>query len=158
MTELVAQGVGKSIITILEEQGLPLKKNLDIDVPHFPHDITAVDDQELMILATKYMENYNFILAQVSLAELAEMEAEHAYDVATAKGMLTKTNGKSTEKSVMLKAAVLTDPAVEELNIAKMQTYAYRKMLQTMQDNLERYYNLTSRELTRRTSAMRQRF
>jgi hypothetical protein len=104
------------------------------------------------------MENYNFILAQVSLAELAEMEAEHAYDVATAKGMLTKTNGKSTEKSVMLKAAVLTDPGVEELNIAKMQTYAYRKMLQTMQDNLERYYNLTSRELTRRTSAMRQRF
>lgn len=158
MTELVAQGVGKSVLSILEAQGLPLKKNLDIDVPKFPVDITAVDDQELMVLATKYMENYNFIRTQVALAALAEMEAENIYTTAEAKAMLSKSNGKSTEKATMLKSAVITDPEIESLNMAKMHTYAYRKMLETMQDNLERYYNLTSRELTRRTSANRNRF
>lgn len=158
MTELVAQGVGKSVLSILEAQGLPLKKNLDIDVPKFPVDITAVDDQELMVLATKYMENYNFIRTQVALAALAEMEAENIYTIAEAKAMLSKSNGKSTEKATMLKSAVITDPEIESLNMAKMHTYAYRKMLETMQDNLERYYNLTSRELTRRTSANRNRF
>ena len=158
MTELVAQGVGKSVLSILEAQGLPLRKNLDIDVPKFPIDITAVDDQELMVLATKYMENYNFIRTQVALAALAEMEAENIYTTAEAKAMLSKSNGKSTEKATMLKSAVITDPEIESLNMAKMHTYAYRKMLETMQDNLERYYNLTSRELTRRTSANRNRF
>jgi hypothetical protein len=158
MTELVAQGVGKSVLSILESQGLPLRKNLDIDVPKFPVDITAVDDQELMILATKYMENYNFIRTQVALAALAEMEAENIYTTAEAKALLSKSNGKSTEKATMLKSAVITDPEIESLNLAKMHTYAYRKMLETMQDNLERYYNLTSRELTRRTSANRNRF
>jgi hypothetical protein len=158
MTELVAQGVGKSVLSILEAQGLPLRKNLDIDVPKFPVDITAVDDQELMVLATKYMENYNFIRTQVALAALAEMEAENIYTTAEAKAMLSKSNGKSTEKATMLKSAVITDPEIESLNMAKMHTYAYRKMLETMQDNLERYYNLTSRELTRRTSANRNRF
>jgi hypothetical protein len=158
MTELVAQGVGKSVLSILEAQGLPLRKNLDIDVPKFPVDITAVDDQELMILATKYMENYNFIRTQVALAALAEMEAENIYTTAEAKALLSKSNGKSTEKATMLKSAVITDPEIESLNLAKMHTYAYRKMLETMQDNLERYYNLTSRELTRRTSANRNRF
>jgi hypothetical protein len=158
MTELVAQGVGKSVLSILEAQGLPLRKNLDIDVPKFPVDITAVDDQELMVLATKYMENYNFIRTQVALAALAEMEAENIYTIAEAKAMLSKSNGKSTEKATMLKSAVITDPEIESLNMAKMHTYAYRKMLETMQDNLERYYNLTSRELTRRTSANRNRF
>lgn len=158
MTELVAQGVGKSVLSILEAQGLPLRKNLDIDVPKFPVDITAVDDQELMVLATKYMENYNFIRTQVALAALAEMEAENIYTTAEAKAMLSKSTGKSTEKATMLKSAVITDPEIESLNMAKMHTYAYRKMLETMQDNLERYYNLTSRELTRRTSANRNRF
>ena len=158
MTELVAQGVGKSVLSILEAQGLPLRKNLDIDVPKFPVDITAVDDQELMILATKYMENYNFIRTQVALASLSELEAENIYTTAEAKAMLSKSNGKSTEKATMLKSAVITDPEIENLNMAKMHTYAYRKMLETMQDNLERYYNLTSRELTRRTSANRNRF
>jgi len=158
MTELVAQGIGKSIVDILESQGLPLNKKLDIDVPTFPHDITAVDDQELMILATQYMENLNFILTQVALATLAETEAEHIYDVAKAKASLTKSSGKSTEKASILNAAVISDEAIEELAQAKLHTYAYRKMLETMQGNLERYYSLTSRELTRRTSAMRQRF
>ena len=158
MTTLVTEGLSESVIQILESQGLPIKRSLDIDVPAFPKDITLVDDQELMVLATKYMENFNFMRTQVACAALAELEAENRYSVADARALLGKTNGKTTEKATMLKAAVITDPDIEEMSRIKMQTYAYRKMLETMQDNLERYYQLTSRELTRRTSAMRNRF
>jgi hypothetical protein len=158
MINIVATGVSNEVMKILEAQGMPVRRSLDIDAPMFPKDITVVDDQELMVLATKYMENYSFIRTQVACAALAEMEAENAYSTAEAKAFLSKTNGKTTEKATMLKAAVITDPEIEELAKVKMYAYAYRKMLETTMDNLERYYSLTSRELTRRTSALRNRF
>jgi len=158
MINIVATGVSDEVMKILEAQGMPVRRSLDIDAPMFPKDITVVDDQELMVLATKYMENYSFIRTQVACAALAELEAENAYNSAEAKAFLSKTNGKTTEKATMLKAAVITDPEIEELAKIKMYAYAYRKMLETTMDNLERYYSLTSRELTRRTSALRNRF
>jgi hypothetical protein len=158
MINIVATGVSDEVMKILEAQGMPVRRSLDIDAPMFPKDITVVDDQELMVLATKYMENYSFIRTQVACAALAELEAENAYSSAEAKAFLSKTNGKTTEKATMLKAAVITDPEIEELAKIKMYAYAYRKMLETTMDNLERYYSLTSRELTRRTSALRNRF
>ena len=158
MINIVATGVSNEVMKILEAQGMPVRRSLDIDAPMFPRDITVVDDQELMVLATKYMENYSFMRTQVACAALAELEAENAYSSAEAKAFLSKTNGKTTEKATMLKAAVITDPEIEELAKVKMYAYAYRKMLETTMDNLERYYSLTSRELTRRTSALRNRF
>lgn len=158
MINIVATGVSDEVMKILEAQGMPVRRSLDIDAPMFPKDITVVDDQELMVLATKYMENYSFIRTQVACAALAELEAENAYSSAEARAFLSKTNGKTTEKATMLKAAVITDPEIEELAKVKMYAYAYRKMLETTMDNLERYYSLTSRELTRRTSALRNRF
>ena len=158
MINIVATGISEDVIKVLESQGLPIRRSLDIDVPPFPTDITAVDDQELMTLATKYMENLSFMRTQVACSALAEMEAESNYSTAEAKAFLLKTNGKSTEKATMLKAAVITDPEIVELARAKMYAYSYRKMLETTMDNLERYYSLTSRELTRRTSSMRNRF
>lgn len=152
-----AVGVSDEMLKILESQGLPVRRELDIDLPQFPSDITAVDDQQLMDLANRYMQNYNFMLTQVACAELAVVEAESAYDTAEAKAMLTKTNGKSTEKSVMLKAQVITDPEIIDLSTNLLQARAYHKMLKTMLDNLERYYQLTSRELTRRTSVLKAR-
>ena len=158
MINIVATGVSNEVMKILEAQGMPVRRSLDIDAPMFPRDITVVDDQELMVLATKDMENYSFMRTQVACAALAELEAENAYSSAEAKAFLSKTNGKTTEKATMLKAAVITDPEIEELAKIKMYAYAYRKMLETTMDNLERYYSLTSRELTRRTSALRNRF
>ena len=158
MINIVATGVSNEVMKILEAQGMPVRRSLDIDAPMFPRDITVVDDQELMVLATKYMENYSFMRTQVACAALAELEAENAYSSAEAKAFLSKTNGKTTEKATLLKAAVITDPEIEERAKVKMYAYAYRKMLETTMDNLERYYSLTSRELTRRTSALRNRF
>ena len=157
MFNLEATGISEDIIAVLEKQGLSVRKTLDIDMPNFPDDITLVDDQELMVMASKYMENYNMMRTQTACAQVAELEAENAYDLAEARALLSTSTGKSTEKAGLLKAAVLTQPDIQEKLKAKNYTYAYRKLMETTQDNLERYYSLVSRELTRRTSSDRDR-
>ena len=155
--ELLADGVSGSVLSILESRGLPVRRKLDIDVPAFPRDITAVDDQELMQLARCYMENYNFLITQVACAELASVEAESIYDKEEAKLLITGS-AHPKAKATTIKASILVDPAMEKLSQGLMHAKAYHKLLKTMQDNLERYYQLTSRELTRRTSSMKSRF
>ena len=158
MISIVATGVSAEMLDVLEAQGLPVRRQLNISVPDFPRDITVVDDQELMVLASLYMENYNFIRTQVACAALAELEAENAFTSAENKALLANSTGKSTEKATLLKATISALPEIQDLAQAKLVSHAYRKLLETTQENLERYYQLTSRELTRRTSAMRNRF
>ena len=116
MINIEAHGIGEKVIQTLEAQGIPIRRKLDIELPGLPDDITAVDDQELMRLANMYMQYYSFMLTQVTAAELAVLEVENEYDMAEAKAMLGKTTGKTTEKSIMLRAHVLTDPEMQELS------------------------------------------
>jgi len=155
--DLIAAGVGDSMLKVLESQGLPVRRSLNIDVPTFPTDVTAVDDKVLMELARAYMENYNFLITQVACAELAVTEAENLYDHEEAKLLLLKSSDPKL-KATAIKAMILTDPDMQTMFSGLMQAKAYHKLLKTMQDNLERYYQLTSRELTRRTSSMKSRF
>lgn len=157
MFKLEATGVSEEIIAVLERQGLAVRKTLDIEMPDFPEDITLVDDQDLMVMASKYMENYNMMRTQTACAQVAELEAENDYDLTEARALLATSSGKSTEKAGLLKAAVLAQPDIQEKLKAKNYTYAYRKLMETTQDNMERYYSLVSRELTRRTSSDRDR-
>ena len=157
MINLNVQGTVEDVMKVLEAQGMPVKRNLDIDMPPFPKDVTAVNDQELMELATKYMENYNFMLTQVACAELAYTEAENAFKLAESKATLLLTTGKTTEKANMLKAQVMTEPAIKDKHDELFKLQVYHKLLKTTLDNLERYYQLTSRELTRRTSVLKAR-
>ena len=157
MINLNVQGTVEDVMKVLEAQGMPVKRNLDIDMPAFPKDVTAVNDQELMELATKYMENYNFMLTQVACAELAFTEAENAFKLAESKATLLLTTGKTTEKANMLKAQVMTEPAIKDKHDELFKLQVYHKLLKTTLDNLERYYQLTSRELTRRTSVLKAR-
>lgn len=154
--ELVVNGLSGNVISVLESQGLPIRRKLDIDVPAFPRDITAVDDQELMMLARHYMENYNFIITQVACAELAIADLEGALERREAELLITLTTDKS--KATVVKAMITTDSEVASMKKDLLVADAYHKLLKTMQDNLERYYQLTSRELTRRTSSMKSRF
>lgn len=157
MFKLEATGVSKDIIKLLGEQGLNIRQVLDLDMPEFPEDITLVDDQELMVMASKYMENYNMMRTQTACAQVAELEAENEYDRAEAYALMETSTGKATEKAGLLKAAVLLRPEIQEKLQVKSYVYAYRKLMETTQDNMERYYNLVSRELTRRTSSDRDR-
>jgi hypothetical protein len=155
--DLISAGISDSVLKVLEAQGLPVRRSLDIDVPAFPTDVTAVDDKVLMELARSYMENYNFLITQVACAELAVTEAESMYDQEEAKLLLIKSADPKL-KATAIKAMILTDPDMHSMSMGLLQAKAYHKLLKTMQDNLERYYQLTSRELTRRTSSMKSRF
>lgn len=155
MFNVEADGISAEIIKVLEKQGLKIRKTLDIDSPDFPRDITLVEDQDLMVMASQYMENYNLLSTQVAIAFVAEKEAETSFDRAESRALLSLSTGKSTEKAGLLKAAALEQPGMQKLIDAKMYTYAYRKLIETTKDNVERYYNLVSRELTRRTSSER---
>jgi hypothetical protein len=155
MTELVATGISAQVLRQLEEQGLPLKRSLNLELPDFPSDITLVDDTELMSMASKYIENMNFLRTQAACAELAELESETLHKDAVGASLLSKTTGKASEKATLLKAQVDNDPVVRELSEAYAYARAYHKMIRTILDNVERYYSLTSRELTRRTSSSR---
>jgi hypothetical protein len=157
MFKLEATGVSEEIIAVLERQGLSVRKTLDIEMPDFPEDITLVDDQDLMVMASKYMENYNMMRTQTACAQVAELEAENDYDLTEARALLATSTGKTTEKAGLLKAAVLAQTDIQEKLKIKNYTYAYRKLMETTQDNMERYYSLVSRELTRRTSGDRDR-
>ncbi len=157
MFSLVATGISEETIALLEKQGLPIRQSLDIDIPILPEDITLVGDQDLMVLASQYMENYNMMRTQVACAQIAELEATNDYDLTEAKLLINTSTGKSTEKAGLLKAAVLASEQMQEKLKVKNYTYAYRKLMETTQDNLDRYYSLVSRELTRRTSGDRER-
>ena len=157
MFKLETTGISKDIIKLLGEQGLNIRQVLDLDMPEFPEDITLVDDQELMVMASKYMENYNMMRTQTACAQVAELEAENEYDRAEAYALMETSTGKATEKAGLLKAAVLLRPEIQEKLQVKSYVYAYRKLMETTQDNMERYYNIVSRELTRRTSSDRDR-
>ena len=55
MVNIVATGISEDLLQVLESQGLPVKRSLDIEIKPFPADITGVDDQELMEMARSYM-------------------------------------------------------------------------------------------------------
>lgn len=157
MVDLVTTGVTTEMLNVLKSQGLPVNQSLDIDLPPFPKDITAVDDQELMELASKYMGNYNFILTQVACAELAVTEAEEQLSFREAELLLEKSAANQKATATLIKAAIAVNPEIRSLLDSLQQARAYHKLLKTMQDNVERYYQLTSRELTRRTSVLKAR-
>ena len=102
------------------------------------------------------MENYNFLLTQVACAELAVTEVENYYKQEEAKLLIQKSSDPKI-KATTIKAMILTDPDMQKLSADRMHAEAYHKLLKTTMDNLERYYQLTSRELTRRTSVIKAR-
>jgi len=156
MINIVATGISEDLLKVLEAQGLPVKRSLDVEIKQFPADITAVDDQELMEMARSYMENYNFLLTQVACAELAVTEAQNHYKQEEAKLLIQKSSDPKV-KATTVKAMILVDPDMQELAGGLAHAEAYYKLLKTTMDNLERYYQLTSRELTRRTSVLKAR-
>jgi hypothetical protein len=157
MVDLVTEGVTTDMLDVLSKQGLPINRSLDIELPQFPKDVTALDDQELMDFSTKYMANYNFILTQVTCAELAVTELEERIKFLEARLLIENTESGPKMTATLIKAYIATDPEITSLATLLMNAKAYHKLLKTMQDNVERYYQLTSRELTRRTSVLKAR-
>jgi hypothetical protein len=132
----------------LAKQGLVVGTSTDMSTPRLPENITDIDDESLMELFANLTAYLDFISFQVSLAQIDERDAERKLDQAVA--MVTANQPKAL--AAVIKAAALSDPSVVRLSDDHSIKYNYRKIIETMANNLERDIYLVSRELTRRTS------
>lgn len=139
---------GADAISRLSQQGITIPLVTSLDAPVLPADITQVGDEELMELFTRFTAYLDFISYQIALADIEEKAAEKKLDTAIAVATAQQPKGLAA----VIKAAALADPKVAQLSLAHAVAYNYRKLIQTMGENLNRDISLVSRELTRRTS------
>ena len=130
--------------------GVALGAAPSFDVPDLPHDLTLLDEQDLMILYGEYVAWQNFAATRQSEAEVDETRAEAAQRYAEDIVMMGATEGKV----LITRAAMSDDEQVLEARSNVIQAYANRKTAQIVYANCERVVNLISRELSRRIASL----
>ena len=144
--------VAKTALDALTSQGLETPAKPGYAIPALPHDLTEVGDEDLMVLYSELTAYADFIAVQVSCAQIDERSLEKKLSSLENHKMLT-SGGKSENRVTFARAQVAVDPEVVEIKQRLEETYAYRKLIEAMADNIERDTSLVSRELTRRTSS-----
>jgi hypothetical protein len=149
---LITETTSKYVLDALDKQGLSVDREVELDRPAMPEDITALNDEDLMLLYTRFSMYSDFVNTQLSCAVVDEKELERqiSYEESMALLRLQSENPKSTVTS--LKAMADSDESINALKKEHLNKYAYRKVLETMANNCERSSAVCSRELTRRTS------
>lgn len=66
--------------------------------------------------------------------------------------MLKEWTGKSGDRVTLQKARAASDPEIVEARQQFDEAYAYRKLVESIANSMERNAQMLSRELTRRTS------
>jgi hypothetical protein len=135
----------------LQSQGLVITREVDLDTPKLPEDITELDDEDLMRLFTKLIAYIDFLSTQAALAQIDERESERCLNQVEAEVTANLPVAKGDKVSV-IKAQAAADPSVVEAAELYSSAYSYRKIIESMLDNYERDAMLVSRELTRRTA------
>lgn len=149
---LITDDVSKYVLDSLDKQGLPIDREVELTRPSMPEDITALGDEELMILYTQFSAYSDFVNTQLSCAIVDEKELERQVDYEESMAMLRLQSANPKTTVTALKAMVDSDLSIKGLKQEHMNKYAYRKVLETMANNCERSSSVCSRELTRRTS------
>lgn len=150
--ELMTSQISDYVLDTLANQGLGLSREVDLNQPQLPEDITAIDERELMNLYTQFSAYTDFINTQLSCAIIDEKETERLIDVLTATKTVQMSTGKASDKVTIIKAQISCDPEMINLENQYLARYAYRKMMETISNNCERSTAVCSRELTRRTA------
>lgn len=135
----------------LLSQGLSLHPQPETEIPVLPPDLTAIDDEDLMILYSLLTAWSDFVSAQVSCAQVDERAAEKK--LSHSENLLMIASGDRGDRVTFARAQVAADPKISALKEEIESLHAYRKLVETLSTNIERDANLVSRELTRRTSA-----
>jgi hypothetical protein len=147
--KLRAEESQKTIDTI-RSQGFTLESEFEADNPVMPFDITDCDDLGVMRLFQEHNAYLQFILAQVTCAQIDESNAKKILDMAESVAMEQYAEPKMTVSAIKAKVAV--DPRVEKLANAYSFAHDYRKGMEMMYTNVKMDCEFISRELTRRTS------
>lgn len=151
-TTLITGSISDYVLAELETQGLGIRREVDLSHPEMPEDITALSDEDLMLLYTSFSMYSDFVNTQLSCAVVDEKQLERKMDYAESSAMVTAQAANAKTPVTALKAMVDHDPEVIEARTNHMYKYAYRKMLETLANNCERSSSVCSRELTRRTA------
>ncbi len=150
--ELITNSVSKYVLDEMDKQGLVVDREVELDRPHMPADITDLNDEDLMILYTRFSAYSDFVNTQLSCAIVDEKDLERQVDYEESMSMLRLQANNPKTTVTALKAMVDSDDVIRNLKQDHLNKYAYRKMLETMANNCERSSAVCSRELTRRTS------
>lgn len=138
----------------VEKQDLFLPSQPSERLPRLPEDITAIHDEELMVLFTKFTSWLDYVSFQVACAEIDERASQRLLEHAEAGAIIGAYKGPASDRITMAKAAASIDPEVIRVKAELADNMAYRKLTQTLAQNLERDAALLSRELTRRTAGV----
>lgn len=153
MSELaINAGTSQPVIDNLQLQGFQFQTRMELQIPDMPSDITTLDDEGLMHLFGELTSYANFLSAQYACALIDEKNADQALDFAESKNYISAYEANKKETVTIMKARMASDPEIIHLREALNAKYAYKKLIEVMVSNVERNTQLTSRELTRRTS------
>lgn len=150
--ELITNSVSKYVLDEMDKQGLLVDREVELDRPSMPADITELNDEDLMLLYTKFSAYSDFVNTQLSCAIVDEKDLERQVDYEESMAMLRLQSQHPKTTVTALKAMVDSDDNIRSLKQDHLNKYAYRKMLETMANNCERSSAVCSRELTRRTA------
>jgi hypothetical protein len=139
-------------IDVLSTKGFIIPSKPTYEIPALPRDITDLNDDDLMELFVELTSWNDYVAPQLAVAAIDEREADRYVSVLEATAMVNHWKGASGERVTIAKANIVIDPKVIEAKEELDSKYAYRKLIETLLQNLERDTALVSRELTRRTS------
>lgn len=152
MSKIVTNEVSSYILDELDAQGLPVDREADLVRPTLPPDITALGDEDLMLLYTQFSSYSDFVNTQLSCAIIDERDIERQIEYEEASALIRHHTSNSKGTVTIMKAMVDVDPEIAKLKKLHTEKYAYRKLLETLANNCERGSMVCSRELTRRTA------
>lgn len=142
-------------VDILKSQGIEMWPEQTSQVV-LPKDISSVDSDVLSDLFTRLTAWSDYVNTQLSAAVIDEKAAEKSLEFQQNK-MLVSRMGASVkgERITVVKAEIAVDPVIAGLEKSVFDAYAYRKMVETVSNNLDRDITLISREITRRSNDSR---
>lgn len=131
-------------------QGFTLPESPDPgDQPALPHDLSSLDDTQLMEEFSLFTAWADYAEAQVGLAVIAERTAELELEWQLS---LYYSSSPAKKSVTLTKAAALQSPDVYDARKKVDEAYAYRRVVADLAARYERDAGVLSRELTRRTN------
>lgn len=131
----------------MELQRIYLPRRPGRAFPDIPDDPTEMTDADLMRLMTSLTKWAEFLGTQLACAEVDERHAETAMEKARA--LATLSGGRSVTEQ---KAKAYESDAYNDAREKYQTAHAYRKLVNVVFDNCDRFSALMSRELTRRVN------
>lgn len=139
----------------VERMGIEFGPQPDGGSPVLPHDPTALDDSQLMVMFTNFMAWVDFSATQLGFAEVDERMfdamLEKRRDLLLLRAMPSSEALRKREDTMTrVKAEVDTHAELVELQQQHAEAYARKKLLTTTYERYDRDAFVLSREITRR--------